>query len=125
MTKNFQACIEVAESIGEELIKPSTDSRPMYRLTAGTCNSKPEEYYRVIYCYLTLDSIIADIEHRLGKRQQQIIKIGWLIPSILCSLSLSIEEQWEQLYSTLNLYTVLFPDPRAIIKSEFKLSRNK
>lgn len=116
----------VAEIIGEELIKPRTASRSVYRPTAGTSSdSTTEEYYRINYYYPTLDMVIADTEHRFGERQQQAVKMGWLIPSILCSSSVRMEEQWEQLESALDLYTDLLLDPKVVIKSEFKLWREK
>lgn len=68
---------------------------------------------------IRLDSVIVDTEHRLSERQQQALKIDWLIPSNLCSSSLSMEEQWKQLQLALDLFIALFHGPRIIRKIEF------
>lgn len=68
----------------------------MYQPTAGTCNPTLKEILKkrkITEPITTIRiSVIANSGHRFDERQQQAVKIGWLISSILCLSSLRMEE---------------------------------
>jgi hypothetical protein len=128
-TKLFQEASNVASTVlGISLAKPRIASRSKYRPTAAVgvgADDTAEEYYRINVYFPALDSIIQDVELRFGAKQKEAMHLCHVIPACMKFGDGEEEQHWEQLETAISNYADLFSDPAVLVKSEFRLWRQK